>query len=341
MESTLADVNWLLSALAQATAALIAIVGGLLVSRYVALHAEQQAAGRRVQDLARREAEADEALASANSELAGYRVADALDDDRVFEEIAARDFEPTVDGVLRAIEWDEAELDLSLLEAEIESVKAEMAESIQAIYPLVPVGTAFDRWPEFRRANGLKPGRNRLWSWVYDRACEERREEAESAARQAREALGNSVLSNLLSARNFSLPTLSPAVTAARWTVQSQRELAQERALEDRVAAAAAQVWALRQERRLAEETYDATRQPEGFGLALQVLSVLAVVGMGFPVVLMGLAVVTLPAWVRGGVIVMFFCGVALLLRFLFVYASFLREGGRASLPRSIFGLLR
>ncbi len=149
------------------------------------------------------------------------------------------------------------------------------------------------------------------------------------------------MLSNLLSARNFSLPTLSPAVTAARWTVQSQRELAQERALEDRVAAAAAQVWALRQERRLAEETYDATRQPEGFGLALQVLSVLAVVGMGFPVVLMGLAVVTLPAWVRGGVIVMFFCGVALLLRFLFVYASFLREGGRASLPRSIFGLLR
>lgn len=38
-----ADVNWLLSALAQATAALIAIVGGLLVSRYVTLHAEQQA----------------------------------------------------------------------------------------------------------------------------------------------------------------------------------------------------------------------------------------------------------------------------------------------------------
>jgi hypothetical protein len=47
----IADVNWLLSALAQSSAALIAIVGGLLVPRYVALHAEQEAAERRLADL--------------------------------------------------------------------------------------------------------------------------------------------------------------------------------------------------------------------------------------------------------------------------------------------------
>ena len=35
-----ADVNWLLSAMAQSGAALVAIVGGLLGSRYVALDAE-------------------------------------------------------------------------------------------------------------------------------------------------------------------------------------------------------------------------------------------------------------------------------------------------------------
>jgi hypothetical protein len=97
---------------------------------------------------------------------------------------------------------------------------------------------------------------------------------------------------------------------------------------------------ALAQERRLAEETYDATRQPEGFVLALQVLTFLAVVGMGVPVILMGFAPMTLPAWARVAVISLFFVGVAMLLRFLFVYAGFLREGGRETLPRSLLGLL-
>lgn len=128
VSSTVADINWLLSALAQATAALIAIVGGLLVSRYVALHAEQQSAGRRVQDLARREQEAAAGLAISRTNLARYRVIDALDDDRVFDEVFACGLEPTVDGVLRAIEWDDEELDPDLLSEELEAIRLEMTE---------------------------------------------------------------------------------------------------------------------------------------------------------------------------------------------------------------------
>jgi hypothetical protein len=71
------------------------------------------------------------------------------------------------------------------------------------------------------------------------------------------------------------------------------------------------------------------------------VLTFLAVVGMGVPVILMGFAPMTLPAWARVTVISLFFVGVAMLLRFLFVYAGFLREGGRETLPRSLLGLLR
>lgn len=43
-----ADVNWMLSSSVQSGSALIAIVGGLLGSRYVALDAEQRATERRV-----------------------------------------------------------------------------------------------------------------------------------------------------------------------------------------------------------------------------------------------------------------------------------------------------
>ncbi|HEY3409003.1 MAG TPA: hypothetical protein VGK53_12590 [Propionicimonas sp.] len=342
MQATVADVNWLLSALAQATAALIAIVGGLLVSRYVTLHAEQQSAGRRVLDLARREAEADSSLATAKSNLASYRVADALDDDRVFEEFLARDMKPTVGGVLRAIESDGADLDPELLAEEIESMGQEMPEAIKSIYPLVPVTSRHATWSDFLREHSLKPVRRQLWMWVYDKACEERRREAEKAARAARNTARNAGIAGLLSAGAFSAPSIDVgSLSAARWTARSQRELAQERSLEDQVADAAARIGALRQERRLAEETYDATRQPEGFGLALQVLTFLAVVGMGVPVVLMGFAPLALPDWGRATVIGLFFLGVAMLLRFLFVYAAFLRQGGIDTLPASVFGLLR
>jgi hypothetical protein len=78
----LAAVNWLLSALAQASTALIAILGGLLVSRYVALHAEQQAARRRVEDLVRREAEAKAHLEEAKRDLDLYLVDQGYSSDR-------------------------------------------------------------------------------------------------------------------------------------------------------------------------------------------------------------------------------------------------------------------
>lgn len=339
MAPTLADVNWLLSALAQATAALIAIVGGLLVSRYVALHAEQQSASRRVQDLTRREQEADASLAKSRTDLARYRVVDALDDDRVFDEVSARGLETTVDGVLRAIEWDDEELDPDLLSEELEAVRLEMTEAITVIHPLVPTSFNHESWSDFRRANSIVPVRRRLWEWVYEKVCEERRDEAETNASRSSNIFGSS-MGRLMAAGAYSAITPA-ALSAARWSVQSQLEMAKERELADRVAEREAEIRALRQERRLAEETYDATRQPEGFGLALQVLTFLATVGMGVPFIVMGFAPLTLPDWGRVTVIGLFFVGVSMLLRFLFVYAAFLREGGRDTLPKSILGLLR
>lgn len=97
---------------------------------------------------------------------------------------------------------------------------------------------------------------------------------------------------------------------------------------------------AAKQEATLAQEALEASRQPEGFSLALQVLTILAILGIAVPVVVMGIGLAALDAWLRILVILLFFVGVALLLRYLFVYASFLREGGRRTLPRHVFGLI-
>lgn len=132
-----------------------------------------------------------------------------------------------------------------------------------------------------------------------------------------------------------------PDLRGIRPVIESQHEVARVSALRARVDSAEADVRALEQEQRLAEETLEATRQPEGFGLALQVLTALAVLGMGIPVIVMGTEVVSLPWPARAAVILAFALGVSLLLRFLFVYASFLREGGRRELPTSAFGLLK
>lgn len=334
-----ADVNWLLSALAQASAALIAIVGGLLVSRYVALHAEQQAARRRVEDLERREHEAVAALTEARHNLDTYYIDDALDDIDVFEEIFERKLQPTVDGVLEVLDEHGRDLDRDLLQQELAAMSADMRTAIQAMVDLVPQTEDHDNWTTFRRTHSLEVGHRNLWEWVYDKVCEERRTQARKAAREAR---NSGPLAGLLGQMDY-LPIIpqiiDPQISASYRMINSQRELARVGALEVRIAEADAEVRALSQELRLAEETYQATRQPEGFFLALQVLTVLAVVGMGVPVVAMGFAPLTLPGCVRAVVIGLFFVGVALLLRFLFVYAAFLREGGRETLPHTALGL--
>lgn len=133
----------------------------------------------------------------------------------------------------------------------------------------------------------------------------------------------------------------NPQLSGLRNVVTSQHEIAHVASLRGRVEQADAEARAVQQERRLANETYEATRQPEGFGLALQVLSLLAILGMAAPVIIMGFGSVTLPPWARAVVIGGFLAGVALLLRFLFVYANFLREGGREALPKTALGLLR
>ncbi|GAB3630652.1 hypothetical protein GCM10027421_00050 [Microbacterium shaanxiense] len=107
----------------------------------------------------------------------------------------------------------------------------------------------------------------------------------------------------------------------------------------DRIERAEAEALAAAHEAQLAREALEASRQPAGFSLAIQVLTALTLPGIVVPVVVMGFAVAGLPVEWRVTVIGIFFVGLTVLVRYLFVYASFLRDGGRQTLPKTVFGL--
>lgn len=335
-----ADVNWLLSAIAQASAALVAIVGGLLVSRYVTLHAEQQGARRRADDLARRVEEARSHQDKSEREYDLYFVDDFLDDDDVFEAILTGRGEASVEDVLAAKDSDGEDLNRALLEEQLAQVQAEMLRAAQELVPIVPEGKEHDDWVDFKRGKNLMIGHRSMWAWAYDRIVDERIKAAKNAEREARK---QSRYGRLFDGFDYDASSIigftTPEVRGIHRVVASQHEIAQVNVIRGRVEAARAEVRALEQERRLAEETFDATRQPEGFSLALRVLSVLAAFGMGVPVVIMAFVPYTLPWPARAGVVIIFFTGVLILLRFLFAYAAYLR-GVRSALPRTVLGLL-
>jgi hypothetical protein len=311
-----ADVNWLLSAIAQASAALVAIVGALLVSRYVSLHAEQQAVGRRVADLSRREAEAGTEIETAQRALALDDVDWFLYDSRIYDEIRVRDFEPTVQNIIDATGGYGADLEQDLLTERLAALAADLKDAFGTMWPLVSPGGDQPSWIEFRRRTRVEVGDDDAWEWAYDFICRDRK--------RAAGMRGNPFA----------------ALGAQAITSMVPRDQVHVAALRNRVERAENEARALAQERRLAEETFDATRQPEGFRLGLQVLSVLSVLGMGVPVVLMAFVQYSLPAWARALTVTVFFVGVTLLLRFLFVYAAFLREdGGRDRLPSNALWL--
>ena len=210
--TTIADVNWLLSALTQATAALIAIVGGLLVSRYVALHAEQQAAVRRVDDLRRRGLEAETREQTARRELDLYYVDDFLDADDIFETALARSFRPTVADALTAGDGEDTSLNQELLAIRLRELSDELEHAFRALDALVPAGKVHERWLDFKRQNNFEIAHRNAWEWMYEQLCESRRASARKAEEEATPygKLFASTNPDILSSIGFSLdpPTL-------------------------------------------------------------------------------------------------------------------------------------
>ncbi len=81
------EITWVMTTLAQSSAALIAIIGGLLISRYVSLHAQQNAADRRVADLTLRRTFALERLRTAQDTLDHFSIEVTAHDPVIYREL--------------------------------------------------------------------------------------------------------------------------------------------------------------------------------------------------------------------------------------------------------------
>ncbi|WP_307294998.1 hypothetical protein [Microbacterium natoriense] len=333
-----ADVNWLLTSVAQGSAAMIAIVGGLLVSRYVGLHTEQEAAGRRVVELDARAKDAEQRIASAQDELAEFEADVVLHDTRVLEALLGGPI--SVDEALARAGLAREGFDQTIFAGRITVVAAELSKAVRSMRGLIGEADSYPRWATFWAEHLELPVADAfVWEWAYETTCTSivtrRTEAADTYARQV-------LLPKLLERQQIMA------------TVRPNADVIHHGRLREQLHTATADSAALRAEASLARETLDASRQPsavsrqpsavsrqpEGFSLALQVLSVLAITGVAFPVVVMAFEVTSLTWGMRATVVVAFFASVGLLLRFLFAYASFLRAGGRRRLPRTVLGLL-
>lgn len=303
---------------------MIAIVGGLLVSRYVGLHAEQQAAQHRVDDLRRRYALTYSRVDRLRHDLEVQRIEDLLHASPVFTALTRGD---GVDRVFAITGADRSRFDRDAVTARMQTLSKEIDAALDTLQGIVPAGQEWPPlWESFRSEHAhLEVGNDHVWKWVYEQVCAEH-------------------FRVLLSRQPTGLRTLANNKwndrKRERGEVDPQKDPALLRRLEEEIRTEEAGLTVLEQEATLAEEARDMSRQPEGFSLALWVLSILALFGVAVPVVIMAFEVTRLDAWMRVSVVALFFAGVALLLRFLFAYASFLKDGGRRALPRTVFGLL-
>lgn len=337
-----ADINWLLSSTAQSSAALVAIIGGLQGARYVSLHAEQQAARRRRDDLARRASAAAARLAEQQLRLDRYGVDNVLLTDDIFELVVKNDFEVTVDDALSVSDGDDTGLPAALLRERLGQLCASLRAARDRLVELVPESEEHPSWDMFRRANEVLPDEDGAWRWMYQKVVEARTDEARKRRREAerrRDPFGSS-MSDLV--RSSSLTRLtSPEAYAIRSLRAQSMDQAHEARLIDYRDDAQRINEQLRDELQAADAHLADVEQPEGFRLALQVLAVLTAVGVVMPTAIMATGAQKLAPLVRVAVAGAFFAGVALLLRYLFVYAAYLSDRHkRQHLPENILRLV-
>lgn len=317
------DINWLLSSVAQASAAMIAIVGGLLVTRYVGLHAEQQAANRRLTELNARSTNARRQMDADRREVKEVEAADLVNDERVFAAIVNADLELPVERVFPIAGDDPVDHVEEAVQGQLDAVTAQISTAYRTLVPLVPNAVQQDDWADFRRAHPELPVQHaNAWAWVYGQVSEAKKSKAAETA---------DPLTHIAFVAQQAYATHSPHI---RVDNQLVRDMLTSRIAGAKKEAEEAELGAV-----LASKAYEATRQPEGFGLALRVLRTLALCGVVPPVLLMAFGGNWAYPWLSVAVTLLFFVGLGTLLRFLFVYASFLQQGGRSELPTTILGL--
>ena len=168
-------------------AAVVAIVGGLLVSRFVTLDSAQEGADRRVAELRTRLENATVDAEAATRELLHHDIEYALDDDAVYDALIESYFidqsaNPRVD-VPMTILRELTDLDgLSEREVElvIKQIAEEMTKALSRLSLMVPKEVEQEQWSEFKRGKQLPVERDPVWMAAYEYISDLQREAAQA-----------------------------------------------------------------------------------------------------------------------------------------------------------------
>jgi hypothetical protein len=300
-----------LSTVAGASATLVAIVGGLLVARFVSLDSEQQGAQQLLEEAQGRLDTAQERADEARRRLREWDQNDFLDQD-VMEAIEAGELDI---GELRKIGHD-SPLDDDDLTPLVYLVAEEFARARQALAGLfVGDEDAPEGWKEFKRlwADAPTIRWDRPWQMVYNQLVHDAR------ARRPQPMISNKFL--------YSSPP-PPAVTTTGTLPEFFIHKLQRRdALQSAVDRAEQHIEDLEAEVGQLRRARDAVVQPKGLGGGLAVLAVFTIVGVLVPLWLLSRAPKRLTAHLGEVVFWLFFAGLVVLL--LYMTRLALRLSGR------------
>ncbi|MGI8452138.1 MAG: hypothetical protein ACR2MP_34125 [Streptosporangiaceae bacterium] len=300
-----ADVNWLLSTEVQSGAALVAIVGGLLVTRLASLSGERTFLRRSIRDARIELAQAQEAQETGQTELDRLRAngfrrhakRSVLFKSRVYSPqelsalIAESGYRLSDDGVSQLVEpW-------------VTQVREafEQASEYVATHESREITPASVQAAVRAAVSGIAP---ELAEDVVDELT-------------TRGTLGHTVVTDRV-ARTLAAVSSSPVTAADRQTRDRRMDEARNRVElgEYAVRAAKARLASL-------EDTQSQVARPEGLRRIFTVLAYLAAVCIVGPLALMAWGRTALPAWSRGLVVASFISG---LIAFLLVVISLLRD---------------
>lgn len=318
----MADPNWLLSAVAQSTAALVAIVGGLIVSRLIGLSSERSALERQLRHLRDRVASLREETTRRRQWLVADDVGDAVLE--WVEAIFESDDDISDEGLLEVSSpggWDLSDYAPHL--RNIRDVTADAVAAYEDIRELLGHGVALvDTFEEVIEDTYLEapenPWARTIWERVWDlwtareqkRSRQKLQDSGVSAAFAAR--LG---LDQMLS-RDWAVPVVPSFEVPDPRRDQEERDFSR----------GIAQLQSTTQEIERVSEDLEDVVQPPGLWLGFGVLTAFAAVGIVFPVIVMATLPETLHVGLRISVVVLFVAGLASLLGYIAWFARHLRS---------------
>jgi hypothetical protein len=291
------DPNWLPSTLAQATAVLVAIIGGFLVSRLVSLSSERGALVHRRSELAERLKLAQEELDNVHSER--LAVSKKWFREQNLNDIVNARGEVDIDAVLAEF------IPRGSNEEEMRPYAEELAEQTRTAFERISQAFRGSEFPSGdldhlkERIGDIRDEEDEIYQYVGEILAEERRPQHVRTRRL------NRLMSTIVSSSDIEIPRQDARI--------------------DKEAELGADVAALSAEIKLIDEQASRFSQPEGVTSGMFVLSFFALVGVVFPMAVMATRPVPDDLVMRRLLVAAFLVGLGALLIYLIIYVKKLR----------------